>query len=114
MACDGDVYVNTQSSSNHTLMEKAKSLDKKNGGKPHVETMNMMVSWQKFSFQLMIRNRSDFFSKIETSHFMSKGIICRIPENFVLHELTNIWLNPECIRNIVLVGRQGLRPAYSR
>ena len=28
---------------------------------------------------------------------MSKGIIPKVPENLVLNELTNMWLEPSCI-----------------
>ena len=49
------IYVVKQRLSKNTLMDKASILDKKNGGKSHVETMHMIFSWQNFSFQLMIR-----------------------------------------------------------
>ena len=49
------IYVVKQRLSNHTLMDMAKILDNNNGGKSHVETMNMMVSWQTIGFQLIIK-----------------------------------------------------------
>ena len=93
-----------QRPSKTNLMDQAKVFDKNNGGNSHVETVNMMASWHKFGFHLLMRNRSNYFKQIETGHFMSRGIIPKVPGNFVLHELTNTWLKLYCIEKVVPIS----------
>ena len=79
------------------LMDLAKDLDNNSGGNTHVETVNMMDSWHKFGYHLLMRNRSNCFNPIEIGHFMSKGIVPKVPGNLVLNDLTNMWLETSFI-----------------
>ena len=79
------------------LRDFAKVLDDKCGGNTHVETVKMMNLWHLFGYHLLMRNRSNVFHKIETGHFMSKGIVPQVPGNLVLNNLPNMWIEPSFI-----------------
>ena len=92
-----EIEAREQKASIFRLMELAKVLDNNSGGNTHVETVKMMNSWHIFGHHLLMRNRSNYFNQIETGHFMSKGIVPKVPENLLLNELTNMWLEPSFI-----------------
>ena len=81
------------------LVELAQTLVKKDGNKLHEVTIKFMESWHQFGSNVHVRNKVNFFHKMETGHFMSCGKVPKVPANFILDELTNQCLPTKIIGN---------------